>query len=67
MGAGKLLKRVVIPSSIVLTPRILMSAMLKFSAADIEAVAHALIEELDRRCGEPDFEMEPNEDGEWAA
>jgi hypothetical protein len=56
------LKRVVIPSSVALTPAVLLGAMLKLTTGQIEKFVSVLIDELDVRAGDSD--LEPDFDGE---
>ena len=55
------IKHVVIPSNIVLTPRVLLAAMCKLPLEEIEIVIEGLIMEADLRCDDPDLEPEPIE------
>jgi hypothetical protein len=56
-----MLKRVIIPSSVVLTRTVLSGAMRKLPTDEIEATIDTLIEELDCRAGDPDFEPDSDE------
>ncbi|WP_428492514.1 hypothetical protein [Rhodopila sp.] len=53
-----------IPTSIALTPRVLSEAMRKLPTEAIENVVDLLIQELDCRQPDPDFEAEVMECGE---
>ncbi len=53
-----------VPTSVVLTPRVLSEAMRKLSIKAIHHAVEVLIEELNYRYGDPDFELEPIEDTE---
>ena len=67
MRACKALKFVVVPSSVVLTPRTLLWAMRRLSTSEIGAAVEALINELDSRSGDSDFEVDSDAESEMAA
>jgi hypothetical protein len=57
--------RIVIPSNIVLTPRVLLGALAKLPTRQIEDVVEALVDVLFGRYGDPDLEVDPDfEDGD---
>jgi hypothetical protein len=57
----KAVRFVRVPSDLVLTPRVLLGAVRILPTADIQEVIDVLIDELNLRCGDPDFESEPGE------
>jgi hypothetical protein len=57
--------RIVIPSNLVLTPRVLLGALSKLPTPQIEYALEELVEVLYGRYGDPDLEGDPDsEDGE---
>jgi hypothetical protein len=56
---------VVIPSSVILTPKVVIGVTTRFSTNKIRDVVQAGIEELDRRSGDPDFEPDFDAEAEW--
>jgi len=58
----KYLSYVRVPNSIALTPRVLSEAMRMLPTEAIHKAVDVLIDELDYRYGDPDFEPEPMED-----
>jgi hypothetical protein len=58
MKVSKPISRVVIPSSTVLTPRVLLAALQKLPTYKIEETIEGLLEVLDCRYGNPDFETD---------
>ncbi len=59
--AKKEARRVIVPVGTTLTPRVLLSALLKMRSPDIEDAIENLIEELNARYGNSDDEPEPDE------
>jgi hypothetical protein len=53
-----------VPSSLKLTPMVLVGALRKLPTTDIRDAVELLIEELDVRDGDCDLELEPFEDNE---
>jgi hypothetical protein len=53
--------RVRVPSDLVLTPLVLFSAIRHLPTGEIERITDALIDLLDTRLGDVDFEPEPSE------
>lgn len=53
-----------VPTSITLTYRVLSEAMRMLPTEAIHKAVDVLIDELDYRYGDPDFEQEPMEDSE---
>ncbi len=51
-------ERIAVPSTVVLTPRVLAGIILKLQTDEIARITEASIDELDRRSGDPDFEDE---------
>ena len=60
--SGRTKNYIRVPSSIVLTPHVLLGAMRKLPVDAIHNVIETLIDELNYRFGDPDFEGEPMED-----
>ena len=58
MQTNRTVERVVLPSSIVLSPRVLAGVIRKFSTAEIASMVQTLVDELDIRSGDPDLELE---------
>jgi hypothetical protein len=56
--------RLRVPSDIVLTSRSLAAIGRKLATTELHVLVETLIEELDIRCGDPDFESEPDEESE---
>lgn len=61
---SKAIRRVIVPSGITLTPRVLLGALQKMPTPYIEDAIEHLLTELDARCGGSDDEPEPVEDTE---
>lgn len=64
MLARKAINRVFIPSDTILTPLVLVGAIRKLPTSEIENAVDALICELDRRCPDPDIELEADEESD---
>jgi hypothetical protein len=58
------LRCVRVPTSIALTPRVLLEAMRKLPIEAIHETVDELIDELNHRYGDADFEPEPLEESE---
>lgn len=61
---GRYLRCVRVPTSVALTPRVLLEAMRKLSIEAIHRTVDELIDELNHRFGDADFEPEPLEESE---
>jgi hypothetical protein len=61
---GKYIRCVRVPTSIALTPRVLLEAMRKLPIEAIHKTVDQLIDELNQRYGDADFEPEPLEESE---
>ena len=58
MSMNMPLKRLQLPSTIILTPFVITNVIRKFSNDTISQIIDCLIEELDLRLGDSDFEVE---------
>jgi hypothetical protein len=61
IAVTKTARRITVPYGTALTPRILLSALLKMPTMDIENTIEGLIAELNNRYGDPDDEPESDE------
>jgi hypothetical protein len=61
---GRCRRCVRVPTSIALTPRVLLEAMRKLPIEAIHKTVDQLIDELNQRYGDADFEPEPLEESE---
>jgi hypothetical protein len=59
--AHKVTSCIRLPSDLTLSPKVLGGALRKLPTASICEVIESLIEELNVREGDPDFELEPDE------
>jgi hypothetical protein len=64
MRTHSVLKRVIIPYSVALTPLVLTGAMRRLRTRDIETAIDVLLQELDCRSGDPDVEPDPDLEAE---
>lgn len=62
MTQERVITRVAVPATTVLTAQVLTAAMQKLSTCDIENAVETLITVLDQRVGDSDLELEPDED-----
>jgi hypothetical protein len=61
MRVHQTVSRIRMPSEITLSPHVLSGAIRKLRTEDIQKVVDDLIDELNFRDGDPDFEREPAE------
>ena len=60
-------RRIYIPASVAITPRVLLGAAKKFADTELGIVIDGLIAELDVRAGDPDLEPLPDDEEDWTA